>query len=309
MNGWTIKDLLLIQKRAQEGDIFEVEQLISGYPLAAVSSDYSLLVVLRQFHVNYWKGDRRILNREPGTFKNQSSEDEQWGITLSLYNIATEEGITVNYCIPNYNYTELLCTNDGEIEIKCEEDTVTTNVQEICSKLTKIYGYATHEKIEKSYQALNNENNPESNLPKLVDTIESSQAGILLYDENNECYEGHYYIENTEPRIAIYPYSDNRDEQKEQIAEADTLLENKFYEKALQAMYPSMLKLKNEHWLEDGEKPLSIEEFACQVKIASIVFSEGDTIVIYCNGAFGGGHAIEIYMDNEGNYESASICG
>lgn len=309
MNGWEIKDLLLIQRKAQQGQTSKIDEFIAGYPLAASSPDYSLLAVLRQFHVQVWKGERRILNREPGIYMDKPSEGKQWGITLSLYNIESEKGKTISFCIPNDNYTYVSCTTDGEILIKSKQGTVTTNVHEICSKLIKIYGYATAEEIANSYQSLDNKKYTDNNIPELVDTIESRQAGILLHDEDHECYRVFCDVEGKETSITIYPYSDDKNEQKMQIEEVDVLLENKFYENALKAMYPSMLKVKNQYWLEEGEKPLSIEEFARQIKITSIVFSEGETIVIYCDGAFGGGHAIEIYMDNEGNYKSANICG
>ncbi len=314
MTGWEIKDTLKVQKAAQTGNNTEIDLFTDKYALSCVNADYSLLIILRKFHVQFWRDDRRILNREQGTYNNKPSQDEQWGITVSMYNIKDETGAVINMCIPNYNYTKVLFAENNEIVIESEEKSVRTNLTELWNKLTHIYGVSSYDNVVETFNCLTNQKFDISDLPKMFHTIESTQVGIMLYDQNYNCYKTAITISGKEALIYIYPPSNEPSILKGMVTEMDRQFENKFYEKALQAMYPSMIKNKKEFWLSQEEKnenwDITEEEFAKRISITSIVFEE-DGSILYCNedDIFGGGHCIEIHTDEIGNYKTSFISG
>lgn len=140
MTGWEIKDFFWkVQKEAQAGNSEEIDRFTSQYPLSCVSANYSLFVILRQFHVQLWGDERRILNCEPGTHGGQPSDGQQWGITISRCNIE-DGGLKISLCIPNYSYTGITCNSMGEITISSEQQAVATNEIELKRKLKFIAG-------------------------------------------------------------------------------------------------------------------------------------------------------------------------
>jgi len=59
-----------------------------------------------------------------------------------------------------------------------------------------------------------------------------------------------------------------------------------------------LLKLKNENWLEEGENPLTADEFISKIYLESIAFNDTDVFQMYFNdGDIFWGHAITIETD------------
>lgn len=135
----------------------------------------------------------------------------------------------------------------------------------------------------------------------------------MTYDEEMKCYEGSITI--ADKTVSVHLPLAEAAELPKMMSAMDKQLKGKFYEKAMQAMYSTMIKLKNEVWLgedKDGneEPPLTSEEFAERVTISSISFYEDGSATIYCNdGDVFFGHCIVIETDRNGIYKKSNLAG
>ena len=138
-----------ILKEARLGHPKELHLFLNQYsPLAAANEDYSILLILRHFKVQFWKDERRVLNCHP------IDEHYQWGITIATS--SEDGGSQRNIYLPNeLNYNSLKI-NDREIEIISDSEVKTTNLTEIQRKVD-LFGKLTEENITASYKGLSNE--------------------------------------------------------------------------------------------------------------------------------------------------------
>ncbi len=313
MKGWEIKDFFWkVQEEALAGNSEEIDRFTSQYSLSCVNADYSLFVIIRQFHVQLWGDERRILNCEPGTYGGQPSDAQQWGITISRYNIE-DGGLKISLCIPNYSYTGVTCNAAGEITISFEQQTIVTNEIELKRKLKFIAGKHSEQEILDAFNSLCNEQYDISTPEVVYTTLESTEAGTMTYDEEMKCYKGSITI--ADKTVSVHLPLAEAVELPKMMSAMDKQLKGKFYEKAMQAMYSTMIKLKNEVWLgedEDGneEPPLTSEEFAERVTISSISFYEDGSATIYCeDGDVFFGHWILIETDRNAIYQKSNLAG
>lgn len=313
MNGWEIKSFTQALSDAQNGNSTALDNFMANYPLCVVKPDYSQAFILRKFHVQIWKDERRVLNCEPDTYVGTKSDDEQWGITLANYDNATGSGSEGSKCIPNYKYTSITI-NDDSITLKWENSEITTNLKEIYNKLRFIYGISTTKEIEEAFGSLCNETIiAPPPVTVVYKTLESEILGTFKFDKKLEYYKTKYKIEKRNVNITIdltYP-----DELKKNLKKVEKLMSAKFYEKALLKMAKPMVKLKNDTWLEeydDGEEeqPITTDELLKRVRITDIAFDDECEAEIYCDDDdIFWGHSILISTNARGTYQDATLAG
>ncbi len=313
MTGWEIKDLLDMLKKAQEGDIRELNHMTASYTSeCTVNKEYSTMVIRRQFEVENKDDERCILNSEPKkNEETETSEDTQWGLTiLQLTPVASSVN---SYCIPNNLKKPRIRLLDGNIlEILSDEKTITTNITEIERKLKPIYGIATEEEIQEAFDTLSCQQYVIPSLTEVVyQSLDSKTLGTLEFED--EEYVSFIKIEDKPVRIIIY--LDEADNLLKTIEYADRLMSEKFYEKVLRGMYASMLELKNDYWLEESEDEsdeepatVTLDEFKERITITEITFNPDNTIVITCDAdEMFGEHSIVIHTDARGYYKDSTL--
>ncbi|SHG44110.1 DUF2262 domain-containing protein [Pedobacter caeni] len=307
MIGWEFDDLMSVLQEARLGNPKRLNILLKANPLAVVSEDYSLLLLMRHFQVQYWNEERRVLNARP--------EDKftQWGITI----ISSEEsgGSQMNAYVPNnLTYTGLELRGK-EVSIFTETETILTNVIELRRKM-HFYGAFKEADLEETFKALNNEQYPTKTVskPKAKDkTIENEVLGTLIYNEETGQYESEYAGEDGSFQVGIALTTPKKLEQL--ISFAAQQIREKTYKEMLLSMEAEMIELKNDVWIgedENGqeEAPISVEEFRKRISISSIDFYEDGSASIYCkdDDVFFG-HTIIVDVDEKGKYDSVTLAG
>lgn len=220
----------------------------------------------------------------------------------------------MSVCIPDFSYTGITCNEKDEIIIMSDRGITRTNRIELLRKLKWIYGKYPEQEILEAFNTLCNEQYEQAPLPGVAGaTVESSVIGIMQYDEKMKRYSGTAMISGKP--VPVYLPSADIQTMKSMLKHMDMHMADKFYEKALQLMYPSMVKLKNDVWLgedEDGkeEPPITAEEFAGRVSITSVSFDEGGPASIYCDDDdIFWGHCIIISTDKNGLFKEAHLAG
>ena len=70
------------------------------------------------------------------------------------------------------------------------------------------------------------------------------------------------------------------------------------------------MKVKNESWLEDSERPLDADAFkACLEVESATMFGDGDCELYLRDGNLFGGHAVLLRRDPQRAYYDADIFG
>lgn len=308
MTGWEIKNLLGMLKKAQEGDSRELNHMTASYTSGCtVDKEYSTMIIRRQFKVENQDEERCIINSEPNkNGSNESSDEKQWGITIIQQNL---KGGSINsYCIPNsLKNPKIRLIDNQTLDILSDEKTITTSIAEIGRKLKPIFGIATEEEIEEAFNTLSCQQYVISS----IESIESKAFGTLEFED--EEYGTVIKIDNNPVRIIVYlPKTESL---SDIIDHADKLMAEKFYEKALRGMYPSMLELKNDYWLEETEEesdeepsPLTLDEFKERITISEMAFNNDYTVTIKCdNDDMFGEHSIAINTDTKGSYKDSAL--
>ena len=313
MTGWEIKDLFDMLKKAQEGDIRELNRMTASYTSeCTVNKEYSTMVIKRQFEVENRDEERCILNSETHhDEENNASEDKQWGITI--LQLTTIGSSTNSYCIPNnLKNARIRLQDDHILDIISDEKIITTNIAEIERKLKPIYGIATEDEIQQAFNTLSCQQYViPTPIEVVYQSLESKTLGTLEFEE--EEYSTVTHINDKPVRIIIYLA--HAQSLLSTIDCADKLMSEKFYEKALRGMYSSMLELKNDYWLDepeeesDGEPPtLTLDEFKERITITEITFNEDATAIINCDAdEMFGEHSIVIHTDTKGNYKESTL--
>lgn len=298
---WNFK-LMDLLKNARLGNTKELNLFLEKYaPFAVANENYSALLLFRNFKVEHWNDERRVLNSYP------ESEDFQYGITIvrSSEDISSESNI---YLPNNLNYKALKII-EQEIEVITDKKSITTNITEVFRKLKFFKLSITEQEIENAFNTLSNEQYEE---PKKLEvkyrTIKIQSLGKLIYNDKFEWYEGKF---NTESQIIeVSVYNAEPDEFEKLLSFVDKQMNSKFYEEMLLKMETTMIELKNDVWLGEDEPPITVEDFRKRISVSSIVFYEDCTSSIYCNdGDIFWGHTIDINVDEKGEYKDVNLAG
>lgn len=313
MTGWEIKDLLDMLKKAQEGDIRELNRMTASYTSGCtVNKEYSTMVIRRQFEVENRDDERCILNSDTNNDEeNKTSEDTQWGLTI--LQLTTIGSSTNSYCIPNnLKNVRIRLLDDNILDILSDEKMITTNIAEIERKLKPIYGIATEDEIQQAFNTLSCQQYViPTPIEVVYQSLESKTLGTLEFEE--EEYSSVIHIDNKPVRIIIYLAE--AASLLNSIDYADKLMSEKFYEKALRSMYSPMLEIKNDYWLEEPEEEsdeepatLTLDEFKERITITEITFNHDGTALINCDAdEMFGEHSIVIHTDIKGNYKDSTL--
>ncbi|WP_131368674.1 DUF2262 domain-containing protein [Chryseobacterium luteum] len=304
---WNFK-LMDLLKNARLGNTKELNQFLEKYsPFAAANENYSALLLLRNFQVEHWNDERRILNSHP------EGENFQWGITIarSSEDISSESHI---YLPNSLNYKKLKIIGN-EIEIITDKKSIKTNITELFRKLKFFKLSITEQEIENAFDTLSNEQYEE---PKKLEvkhqTIHIPSTGILTYNDKLKWYEGKFNTENQIIEVSVY--NAEPDDFDKLLPFVDKQMSSKFYDKILLKMESKMIALKNDLWLGEDEEtgedepPITVEDFRKRVSVTSIVFYEDCSSTIYCSDDdIFWGHTIDINVDKKGEYKDVNLAG
>ena len=303
---WNYKPMNLL-KDARLGNKTELNDFLKLFSnLTFVNEDFSVLLIFRQFKVQYGN-ERRVLNCHP------EDENHQYGITIARCDeeISSESNV---YLPNNLEYKDFKI-NGQEIEIITNTKTVKTNITELFRKLKFFKLSITEEEIEKGFNSLNNE---QFEKPKKLEvknkTIQIPSLGKLSYNDKLEWYEGKLKTENKTIEVSVYNAEPN--ELEKLISFVDKQINAKFYEEMLLKMESKMINLKNDAWLGEDEETgedepaMTIENFRKRISISSIMFYDDCTSSIYCNDDdIFWGHSIDISVDKNGKYKDVNLAG
>lgn len=295
MTGWELEDLMDVLQDANQGNTIALTTFLKEYKLASVDSRYTLLALLRRFQAVGTGNDRSVLNCAP------DDENFQWGITVV---ICEEAGLCQsNFYIPNHSdYTQLKVYDDGSLFIQRPASGYTTNVWELNNKL---FLKETEEEILEGFSSLCNEQEVKKEPIEAAPFIRSSTLGELPFNEQLEWYEGFMAIEGRQVSVSIHLASD----MSTLVEEVDKRLKQPFFRTAVNGMVEEMVALKNEHWLEEGESPISKKEFLALVKLDSIVVYDDLSSVLYFSIPLFLGHGIAVNLDSQGKYDYCGLVG
>jgi hypothetical protein len=302
-------DLMDVLKQARLGNSTELNELVKKHsPFAVANENFTTLLVLRHFQVQFWQEERRVLNCKP------EDENFQWGITITTS--SENGGSQSNVYIPNnQNYIGLKIQNN-EVEILSKNKDIKTNVTELFRKLD-FWGEFKEQDVEIAFDKLCNEQYEDKKhvKPNVKNkTLQISTIESLTYNEEYEWYEGTFTDKENLIEITVHHTTQKKLEKLLQFV--DKQIQSKFYEKMLLEMEAEMIELKNDVWIgedeETGEEepPISIEEFRKRISINSIIFYDDCSSVIYCNDDdLFFGHSIGIDIDKNGKYKGANLAG
>lgn len=308
MNDTWSHNLMDILTQARLGNSTELNDFVANnFSFAVTNNDYTILLVLRHFEVQFWQDERRVLNCKP------EDENFQWGITITT---SSESGETQSniYLPNNENYIGLKIQN-SEVEILIENTITKTNVTELFRKL-EFWGEFTEQDIKTAFNSLCNDDytTKQKSKPTVKSKIiENKILGKLIYNKKLEYYEADCQKYGAAFQISIALTQTKKLEKI--IAFAEQQIQNEFYKGILLAMETEMIKLKNEVWLEEDEDgndepTITTEQFRQRISINCIRFYDDFSSEIYCNDDdLFFGHTIIIDVDKNGKFKMANLAG
>jgi hypothetical protein len=146
---------------------------------------------------------------------------------------------------------------------------------------------------------------------KLPD-INHPSLGLLKFNDEHDWYEGKLTVRGILIDIVIYLDEDSKIEPV--LSKIDCYadrLEN-YAESAKDYAVKGLLEIKNDTWLDidNGEIPLTPEQFKACMLLESIIFADdGSASFYHKDGDLFWGHCIVVEMDSSNNFQSAEIAG
>lgn len=306
---WEIS-LIDLLKKARLGETEDLQLLINKYaPFIASNEEYTTLLLLRNFHVQFWKDERRILNAHP------ESEDFQRGITV----VTSSEkiGSQSNVFLPNrLKYIGINISGDEITILEEGNKSILTNTSELLRKL-QFWGLCTENDIDLGYKSLCNEvvvkkiQTKKKNIPQ---SIQIPSFGTLNYNEDSEFYEGKVTDGKIEFNVSVEYATPKKIEKL--IIFAEKQLQQHFYNKVILEAESSVIELKNDSWLSENENsgeeefPITAEELKKKISLNSISFFEDcSSEICYNDGDVFWGHYIVIDVDKKGKFTDFELAG
>ena len=140
-------------------------------------------------------------------------------------------------------------------------------------------------------------------------TIDVPPFGTLIYDERYNWYAGHAEWRGKDAELVLSCGSDDADAAirvAQQLFRAQADWDRRIADRALETLLP----LKNEVWLGEGERELTATEFTARMTLQSIHVDEsGDLTFWYDDGDLFWGHSIQVYGHIERGPQDAQIAG
>ena len=143
---------------------------------------------------------------------------------------------------------------------------------------------------------------------EIKDKIEIPSIGVVTLNDNKNKYLGKGNW--CDKIIPIQFLVDNLDKIDKSILTANTLWKSQldWNKKIYNTILIDLLKLKNECWLEDDEKPISTDQLVQNIKLKSLIFYEdGDFQFWFDDGDIFWGHSIEVSGSIKKGIEGATL--
>lgn len=136
------------------------------------------------------------------------------------------------------------------------------------------------------------------------------QMDDLVYNKESNCFETKLKFYSSSYSMTICDFKDTEYKQAEKLAlELKNWLE-KNMAKAKEYAALKLLKLKNDRWLADNEKPISHEQFITTIQFDGIsAFAEGGFEIYFSDGNLFLGHTIIVDVDEAFKFEDSNIAG
>ncbi len=292
--GWELTDLMDSLKNESP----RLLDFAKSYSLSAINAARDRFVVIRRFAAREYEGKIDMLNAS-ATEGGEHFPIAQFGMTLvSVSDAGTSSH---NVILPNsldYAQVDL----EGEtITINHSDGITITNFKEINSLWT-LENLAEHE-IRSRFNSLENFIEEPKEVERHTERlIENNFFGQLVLNQELDWYEvSKDGIEFSFANTALEQLNQNFEKTENlllQLPDIESI------------MIEEMLALKNENWLEEGDKELSKEEFQKEIKLYEITTHEDGSVELYyeANDLFWG-HEIQTNIDNGQNYKSSTIVG
>ena len=145
-----------------------------------------------------------------------------------------------------------------------------------------------------------------SGTPPLVDEL----LGTLAWDDNLNWYRGEVRAAGASFELSLHP--DEGTDASGALSRAKQIVKEYERYRTMAADYAvdGLLGLKNDTWLEDGEKELSADEFKAKMVLEAItVEADGDVTFWHHDGDLFWGHSIQVCIDAMDKCTSTDIPG
>lgn len=145
-----------------------------------------------------------------------------------------------------------------------------------------------------------------SGTPPLVDDL----LGTLEWDDNLNWYRCEVRVAGVSFDLSLNP--DDGTDASGALSRAKQVVEDfdRYRKMAADYAVDGLLDLKNDTWLEDGEKELSADEFKAKMVLKAItVEADGDVTFWHHDGGLFWGHSIQVCIDTKDKCTSTDIPG
>lgn len=294
LTGWEIEKSLGILVEAYESKQAPDSLLhfLDNYKLSAVNEDFSILAVIRKCRVQYWNDERRVFPVAPNT------DDFHWGLGIARCN---EKGCSAGTLyLPNkFEYTNLEVENNC-ICIYTDEGAKYFTKKDL-DELAKFWRVFDEKNLETAYETLGTDSlmtEPPKELIK--ENITSKDLvnpfwGIIPYKVEMDWFEKDYVDVVSKYRINIT--IDNNSLAIDLLNQAQKIIEEKLYMNFLEEAMPSILKLKNDNWLDETDKRYTRKRLFNKFILAGLHCNKNGTIELEYNASdIFGGHCIILIL-------------
>ncbi len=151
---------------------------------------------------------------------------------------------------------------------------------------------------------------PEERKPSEMPPLEDKVLGRLVWKDNANWYSAE--IEQGDAVVSVCLQRDAAGSLEASLDRARKVVRSlrKYTRLARKHAAERLLQVMNEHWLDEGEKPLTSAAFQKRMTLTSIVFDEeGGTTFYHDDGNLFLGHTIHVSLDAEDNCIDAHFSG
>lgn len=134
--------------------------------------------------------------------------------------------------------------------------------------------------------------------------------GDIKFNDSSECFETLLIFNSKSHDLSICDFDKNDYGQAKALAlKLKDWLENNL-SKAKEYAASKLLKIKNENWLSEQEKPISSNKFVELIEFEGVlVFAEGSFEIYFNDHDLFGGHTIIVDINEKFEFEDANIAG
>jgi len=132
----------------------------------------------------------------------------------------------------------------------------------------------------------------------------------LTFNKETDCFEGSLILNNKSYDLSVSDFEINERAKAEILAIKISGWIKVNLEKSKEFVAEKLLKLKNEDWLLENEKPLGREKFIESIEFDGILaFSGGNFEIYFKDNNLFGGHTIIVDINESFEFEDVNIAG